>query len=72
MQDESERLMVHMDAQYDTEDIPWLGARLYTKTGRVRVLIEGEEDLVFELLGKNFSARLARLSAILSVDDAAG
>lgn len=38
------------------------------RTGRVRVIIEGEEELVQELLGKNFMRRMKRVAARINED----
>lgn len=55
------RLNVEMEREFANINNWTTGVKEYDPTGRVRVIIEGEAELVNELLGKNFIQRKNRI-----------
>lgn len=55
------RVSVEMERQFANVNNWSNGVKEYDPTGRIRVVIEGEAELVNALLGKNFLKRKARV-----------
>lgn len=62
------RLTVKYESQMAERLVDMSQPPVLERTGRLMVVVEGEEELVGELLGKNFPRRLERLRQKIEAD----